>query len=305
MPKPCSIERIEAEGQTSIGRNRHHVADYELVDRSKCFEPQDEPSEPAEAPAPAVTDPKAALAARMARFKSLQSTKAQTKIDNSKAQIAEQKKESSDQQHKQLQQLEEIKVRTDVKIIKDEEGDNYERKRAWDRSAEESEQWDKRVKRKKANKDKNAFSDWRAEANKNYKRQLKQMGKVDLDAYLAEKAQKLQNQVSSGLLELVETADGDVFTVDKEGRINTPVDEAYTHGDHRPSKDAVDRLVSDLDKAERARLKARAARGGNDDDKGDVTYINQKNKQFNDKLARFYNRYTTEIRESFERGTAI
>ena len=38
---------------------------------------------------------------------------------------------------------------------------------------------------------------------------------------------------------------------------------------------------------------------------GDITYINQKNKQFNDKLGRFYNRYTTEIRENFERGTAI
>ena len=44
---------------------------------------------------------------------------------------------------------------------------------------------------------------------------------------------------------------------------------------------------------------------GADDDGGDVTYINEKNKQFNEKLNRFYNRYTTEIRENFERGTAI
>jgi pre-mRNA-splicing factor SYF2 len=64
--------------------------------------------------------------------------------------------------------------------------------------------------------------------------------------------------------------------------------------------------VDDLEKGERARLKARAARGIRDEqDGGDVTYINQKNKQFNDKLTRFYNKYTTEIRESFERGTAI
>jgi pre-mRNA-splicing factor SYF2 len=40
-------------------------------------------------------------------------------------------------------------------------------------------------------------------------------------------------------------------------------------------------------------------------DDGDVTYINEKNKQFNQKLSRFYNQYTAEIRDSFERGTMI
>ena len=29
------------------------------------------------------------------------------------------------------------------------------------------------------------------------------------------------------------------------------------------------------------------------------------NKQFNEKLKRFYDKYTADIRESFERGTAI
>lgn len=46
-------------------------------------------------------------------------------------------------------------------------------------------------------------------------------------------------------------------------------------------------------------------RNGEEERDADVTYINDKNKQFNKKLARFYDRYTTEIRESFERGTAI
>jgi len=145
----------------------------------------------------------------------------------------------------------------------------------------------------------------RNEANKVYKRQIKQMSKVDQEAYASSKAEKLQNQVSSGLLQLVETPTGEIYTIDTLGRINTPVDEDYTH-DHKPKKENVDKLVEDLEKGERARLKARAARGLKDEqDVGDVTYINQKNKQFNEKLARFYNKYTSEIRESFERGTAI
>jgi pre-mRNA-splicing factor SYF2 len=132
------------------------------------------------------------------------------------------------------------------------------------------------------------------------------MDKVDLESYASQKAEKLQRQVHSGLLKLVESPDGDLYTVNPlNNQINTPAEESYSH-DHKPTKEAIDKLVGDLDKGEKARLKARAARGIRDEnDAGDVTYINQKNKQFNDKLTRFYNKYTTEIRESFERGTAI
>lgn len=41
------------------------------------------------------------------------------------------------------------------------------------------------------------------------------------------------------------------------------------------------------------------------DPDADVSYINEKNKKFNEKLGRSYDKYTEEIRESFERGTAL
>jgi pre-mRNA-splicing factor SYF2 len=37
----------------------------------------------------------------------------------------------------------------------------------------------------------------------------------------------------------------------------------------------------------------------------DITYINDHNAHFNRKLARSYDKYTKEIRDSFERGTAL
>lgn len=55
--------------------------------------------------------------------------------------------------------------------------------------------------------------------------------------------------------------------------------------DNKPNKQAVDRLVGDLRKAEDVRMRRR--KGG---DEEDVTYINDKNKQFNQKLARYYNK---------------
>ncbi|KAK7193839.1 hypothetical protein DPSP01_011895 [Paraphaeosphaeria sporulosa] len=262
-------------------------------------------SPPATAAATAATpaesstsDPKAALAARMARFKALQSQK-----ESGRRQTEAELRAAEDRPQRlaQLAKLQAANEKASYKLLKSDDPD-FERKRNWDYTVEESESWDKRQAKKSRNRDNVSFQDYRGEANKVYKRQVKQLGEKDLEEYAREKGERLQRQVRMGLLRLVEEG-GEVFTVDSEGRINTPVEELYDHN-HKPSKEAVDKLVEDLEKGERARLKARAARGIKDDG-GDVTYINDKNKQFNEKLSRFYNRYTTEIRESFERGTAI
>ena len=70
----------------------------------------------------------------------------------------------------------------------------------------------------------------------------------------------------------------------------------------KPSKQAVDRLVDKLKKDDTRRQKRRRTDEQEDDH---VTYINEKNKQFNKKLSRHYDKYTKEIRDSFERGTAL
>ncbi|KAF2632015.1 SYF2-domain-containing protein [Macroventuria anomochaeta] len=249
----------------------------------------------------ASTDPKAALAARMARFKTLQAQK-----ESGRKATEREVRDAEDRSERlaKLSKLADAHTKASYKLLKTDDPD-FERKRNWDYTVEESESWDKRLAKKARARDNNAFADYRGEANKVYKRQVGQMSKVDLAAYAEEKATKLQRQVQSGLLQLVETDSGEIYTVDPNGRINTAVEEEYSH-DHKPSKEAIDRLVGDIEKGEKARLEARRKRGIRDEqDQGDVTYINQKNKQFNDKLGRFYNRYTTEIRESFERGTAI
>ncbi len=44
-------------------------------------------------------------------------------------------------------------------------------------------------------------------------------------------------------------------------------------------------------------------RGFNGD--GDINYINDRNMKFNQKLDRFYSKYTKDIKDNLERGTAI
>ncbi|KAK5013726.1 pre-mRNA-splicing factor syf2 [Cryomyces antarcticus] len=181
-------------------------------------------------------------------------------------------------------------------------GEDFERKRAWDWTVEEAEAWDKRLAKKAGHKDDVAFQDYRQDARKAYKRQMREF-KPDIDAYEQSKRELVDKAAARGGLEIVETEAGELIAVDRDGSFYSTSQSTDFTG-NRPDKAAVDRLVEDIRKAEEARLKKRKERGRNDDD-GDVTFINDKNKQFNQKLARFYNKYTADIRDSFERGTAI
>ncbi|KAJ0415486.1 Pre-mRNA-splicing factor syf2 [Aspergillus carlsbadensis] len=181
-------------------------------------------------------------------------------------------------------------------------GEDFERKRAWDWTVDESEKWDRRMEKKQRHRDDVAFQDYTQDARKVYKRQLREL-QPDLEGYEKEKMAAIEKAAASGDLEIVETNDGEMIAVDKNGTFYSTAD-TVGFTESKPDRAAVDKLVADLRKAEEVRLKKRRDRRGGDDD-GDVTYINEKNKQFNQKLARFYNKYTTEIRDSFERGTMI
>ncbi|KAJ5619777.1 SYF2-domain-containing protein [Penicillium lagena] len=180
-------------------------------------------------------------------------------------------------------------------------GEDFERKRAWDWTVDESEKWDRRMEKKQRHRDNVAFQDYTQDAQKVYKRQMRELA-PNLEAYEKEKMAAIEKAAANGDLEIVETSDGEMIAVDKNGSFYSTAD-SVGFTDSKPDRAAVDRLVSDLQKAEEVRLKKRKERRG--DEEADVTYINDKNKQFNQKLARFYNKYTTEIRDSFERGTMI
>ena len=114
----------------------------------------------------------------------------------------------------------------------------------------------------------------------------------------------IEKAAASGGLDIVEMEDGELIEVDKDGSFYSTAD-STSFAQNKPDKAAVDRLVEDLRRADEQRLKKRKERMAKNGDEGDVTYINEKNKQFNQKLSRFYDKYTADIRDSFERGTMI
>lgn len=241
---------------------------------------------------------------RLARFKALQARAKSGAETNSKEVSLESQRLATDPgQLKSLQRQNAIASHKLLKAEIEDEGGDFERKRAWDWTVDESERWDKRVKKKEAGRDNNSFQDYRAESNKVYKRQLKNI-QPDMERYEKEKMALIERSAAAGGLDIVETEDGEVIAIDKDGSFYSTAD-STSFTQNRPDKAAIDRLVKDLEKAEEQRLKKRKERMAKNGDDEDSTYINEKNKQFNQKLDRFYNKYTAEIRDSFERGTMI
>ena len=66
---------------------------------------------------------------------------------------------------------------------------------------------------------------------------------------------------------------------------------------------AKSRVVADINQQIEKRKKFHRRRA-HDEDK-DITYINERNRRFNEKIDRSYSKYTTEIKKNLERGTAI
>uniref|UniRef100_A0A673JV61 Pre-mRNA-splicing factor SYF2 n=1 Tax=Sinocyclocheilus rhinocerous TaxID=307959 RepID=A0A673JV61_9TELE len=82
-----------------------------------------------------------------------------------------------------------------------------------------------------------------------------------------------------------------------------PTSNSLIHGTHVPSKESVDRMVDDVEKQIEKRSKYSRRRAYNDD--ADIDYINERNAKFNKKAERFYGKYTAEIKQNLERGTAV
>uniref|UniRef100_A0A4X2K3G1 Pre-mRNA-splicing factor SYF2 n=1 Tax=Vombatus ursinus TaxID=29139 RepID=A0A4X2K3G1_VOMUR len=152
-------------------------------------------------------------------------------------------------------------------------GEDYERVKLLEISAEDAERWERKKKRKNPDL---GFSDYAAAQLRQYHRLTKQI-KPDMETY-----EKLR---------------------EKHGEEFYPTSNSLLHGTHVPSTEEIDRMVIDLEKQIEKREKYSRRRPYNDD--SDIDYINERNAKFNKKAERFYGKYTAEIKQNLERGTAV
>lgn len=154
------------------------------------------------------------------------------------------------------------------------EGKDYDRVKLLNISASEAERLER--KKKKKNPDQ-GFSTYEQATVRQYNRLVKNIPTPDMENYDKQK-QKY----------------GDAFY----GGPNVII-----HGMHEDRKDAIDKMVDDLEGQIAKRAKYSRRRTHNDD--ADIDYINERNAKFNKKLDRFYGEHTSEIKQNLERGTAI
>ncbi|KAF1761592.1 hypothetical protein GCK72_009848 [Caenorhabditis remanei] len=82
-----------------------------------------------------------------------------------------------------------------------------------------------------------------------------------------------------------------------------PTADTLIHGNHYPTSSAMDRLVKDVHGQVKRREQYHRRRLYDPD--APIDYINEKNKKFNKKLDKYYGKYTEDIKDDLERGTAI
>ncbi|KAH8916338.1 mRNA splicing factor SYF2 [Atractiella rhizophila] len=173
------------------------------------------------------------------------------------------------------------------------EGD-AERKKNWSYSIEDNDRWEKKQKRKASRGD-FEFTDYDDVARRVYKKDIDKF-KPDMKSYNAQR-------------DAIAASSSSLISADGKSTALTAAEDLYrdansfVYADHKPTEDQVDRVIGHMNNVMDKR--AKHSRKRKNEDEGDVTYINEKNKQFNKKLERYYNKYTEEIRNNFERGTAL
>lgn len=159
--------------------------------------------------------------------------------------------------------------------------DEIERKKLWNYSVEDNEHWEEKKAEQQRNKQNAKYSDYNQLAEQTYLKRINELAKKKQNSFGGE-GQSARNSVGKVL------TTGDSYS--QEYAFN-----------HRPAKRDVDLLVKTTKDAETRKItKTNKTREKNA--KGTSLYINRKNKDFNEKLGRHYDKYTKEIRENFEKG---
>ncbi|KAJ7132314.1 SYF2 splicing factor-domain-containing protein [Mycena epipterygia] len=265
--------------------------------------PADDPMTGVAAPAPTLTleERKAKMdQLRQKRAASHKANRASLVEESAKAQISARDAARLEKQRKLAETL-----RTKADAEERGEPDAVERAKNWEWTIEENDYWEKKKARKARRADFEFHDDAHA-ARRRYKKDLDQI-KPDLAAYNRQK--ELAMGLAPGSLTAFNPTASSSQMVPTAAEQRLAAENLYRdantliYGDNKPTEDAIDKMVGkinrDIDK------KGKFSRKRPNEEEGDITYINEHNRVFNKKIARYYDKYTAEIRASFERGTAL
>lgn len=213
---------------------------------------------------------------KLAKFRKLKSQRETASKLNHIEVLEERRKAQLPANWEKKREWAEKKITEEEKRLKAEEsGQDYERLKLLEVQSDEADRWERRRANKK--RPDPGFSDYAAASIRQHDRLVKQI-KPDLEAY-----EELKQKVGEELF--------------------YPKADTAVHNVIKDSPKDIDRMVEDVNK--QIEVRSKHSRRRKFDDDADVDYINERNMRFNKKLERFYNKYTEEIKQNLERGTAI
>ncbi|KAH7105862.1 SYF2-domain-containing protein [Auriculariales sp. MPI-PUGE-AT-0066] len=189
----------------------------------------------------------------------------------------------------------------------EERGEDLDRQKNFAYTIEENDAWEKKLARKKRRAD-FEYHDDVTTTHRKYKKDLDRL-KPNLEAYNRQKEVALgleagslsgSNAPSSSQIAQIAAQSGageaDVELLYRDAN-------SMIYADNKPTEEALDLVSSYL--ADQDSKRRKFSRKRTNEDQDHVTYINERNRVFNKKIARYYDKHTEEIRASFERGTAL
>ncbi|QRW00605.1 pre-mRNA-splicing factor SYF2 [Ceratobasidium sp. AG-Ba] len=301
QPKPAAVEASETPEPAAEVAVEEHIADVEPMETAEGDDEagEDSPKAGSEDGGSGGATPKITMDERAAKMAELRAKMRDSTAANRKDLIAEHNKskysaKEAARNEKQRRLVETLREAVDA----EDRGEDLERRKNWEYSIEENDEWEKRKARKERRADFQFHDDAHA-ARRKYKKDL-DLIKPDLAAYQAQKEAALGLGSSSAVQSFSSGSTSNALTASEHLYRDA---NSLLYGDNKPSEEAIDRVVSklnlDIDK------RAKFSRKRTNEEEGDITYINERNRVFNKKIARFYDKYTAETRASFERGTAI
>lgn len=252
-------------------------------------------------PSPSSSASTRTLADRQAMFERLKQAKNQAGQANARALVqAERQKTNNPSRPTEYRARKLANAQTELERMDAQaRGDDPERVAHWHYSIEETEKWNAKLDNKAERKDQGAV-DHTTEAERAYARKIRALPHQD-----GKKNHNVHHLATVGAStgSSAHVTDGLAAADDDLDAVPQPNPQEEHYGSHNPSNDAVDAVVKHMS-TEAATRASRSRKRAVDPD-AEITYINERNKAFNDRVSRFYDRYTKDIKDNLERGTAL
>ncbi|PAV60443.1 hypothetical protein WR25_10580 [Diploscapter pachys] len=210
------------------------------------------------------------------RFKKLHKLRQQARKENHEQVVEEDRRTKAPKSHEAKRNREEWELKEmEERKQAEEQGLDYDRIKALNMPADVAEKLELKRKRKK-NPDQ-GFSSYEEMTLRQYSRLTSSL-KPDTNSY-----EKMREVVGAEQF--------------------YPSANTLIQGSHYPTTSAMDRLSKDV--MGQAKRREQFHRRRMFDPDAPIDYINDRNKKFNQKLEKFYGKYTEDIRDDLERGTAV